>query len=307
MSAIPSSHKPHMRSAPAAGTPPVLSTTRYDSVSSILLAVVAGLLLCVALLGVAWYASRIPKPPEPIPVELVEIAGGVEDGAPDESLRVDSPAPENEEASITSEPADVAEMQETLSSVVELSDEAIDLAQRLTEEDAQNTGVAGSAHGTGRRALGKGPGKQGFPREQRWFVRYADGQTIDEYGRQLDFFGIELGAIVAGKLAYASQFSQPRPHVRTVDSGTGETRLYMTWQGGSRRTADLQLLKKAGIDVGGGTVFQFYPPAIEQQLAVLERDYRNRSADEIRRTFFAVRAGEQGGYVFYVTRQTYLR
>jgi hypothetical protein len=152
-----------------------------------------------------------------------------------------------------------------------------------------------------------GPGKSGFPREQRWFVRFSEGSTLNEYARQLDFFGIELGALLpGGRMVYLSDVTSDRPKVREATSGADEQRLYMTWQGGERRKADLELFRKAGVDIAGGIVFHFYPPATEAMLARLERDYRNRPADQIRRTYFVVRPGAAAGqYAFEVTRQSY--
>jgi hypothetical protein len=81
----------------------------------------------------------------------------------------------------------------------------------------------------------------------------------------------------------------------------------MTWQGGTRKQADIQLFRRAGIEVGNSVIFQFYPKPIENQLAVLERDFaRGRPTREIRKTYFTVnRAGR--GYEFAVKSQTYTK
>ncbi|MGH7200365.1 MAG: hypothetical protein ACREJB_07145, partial [Planctomycetaceae bacterium] len=126
-----------------------------------------------------------------------------------------------------------------------------------------------------------------------------------EYARQLDFFGIELGALLPeGKLVYLSNLSNSTPSKKIISTGSGEQRLYMTWRGGGRKLADVQLFQKAGVDVRSATIFHFYPQKTEQMLARLELSYRNRPVREIRRTYFAVeRAGN--GYQFVVTRQSY--
>ena len=80
----------------------------------------------------------------------------------------------------------------------------------------------------------------------------------------------------------------------------------MTWQGGRRRAADEKLFKNADIDVTGLTTFQFVPKELEQQLARLEHDYRNRPAEQIRRTYFTVNSTGKG-YSFSVTRQIFFR
>jgi hypothetical protein len=286
--------------------PPVLRVTPYEQVSSGLLAVIAALVTIVAILTFSWYATRQPRQIAAVPVELVEFPGGVEDGSPDETLRVDSPAPEAYDATGAEVDSPRSQAEISLDNVAEIADDAVAQTDQQFELGTRAAGKVGSASGTGRRALGSGPGLRGFPREQRWYIRFSDQQDLDEYARQLDFFGIEFGAIVGGKMMYVSKFAAPQPVVRTATSGKGETRLYMTWQGGGRKQADLQLFRKAAIEVGNGALFQFYPKAAENRLAILERDYKKRKAEEIRRTYFAVKRVE-AGYDFEVIRQTYLK
>lgn len=287
---------------------PVLRVTRYERVSSWLIAAIVGLGICVLGLSAMWFSTRLPKPQVPVPVELIEVTGGFEDGVVGETLRVDSPAPENPDATPD---ADVAsgepETQVMLDTVLEFADQAATRSERILDQGARNAGVVGSAKGTGRRALGSGGGfGSGFPREQRWFIRYGDLQGVDEYARQLDFFGVEFGAIVDGKLLYVSKLSSPTPQIRTESGGAQEKRLYMTWQGGNRKQADTQLFRKAGINVDGRITFHFYPKATEDTLARLELNFKNRKYDEIRRTYFEVtKVG--AGYEFHVVRQTYLK
>ncbi|HEY3969377.1 MAG TPA: hypothetical protein VGM05_32795 [Planctomycetaceae bacterium] len=293
---------------PASVRPPVIRVTRYDQVSAFLFAIIGGLCFTVFLLAFAWYATRAPKPKEPVDVELFEEpAGGVEDGSPDETLRVDSPDPPSQDAAVGDTSSDQEDVQESLEQVVSQADNAVVETQRPLDLGVRNSAKPGSADGTGRRALGSGPGSGGgYPREQRWMVRFADQSNLAEYTRQLDFFGIEFGAVVKGKLVYVSKLSDARPVVRTSNSGAEEKRLYMTWQGGGRKQADLQIFRKAGIDVGEGAMFHFYPKATEDKLARLELAYRNRAAREIRRTYFAVERTD-GGYEFSVVHQTYLK
>ncbi len=137
-------------------------------------------------------------------------------------------------------------------------------------------------------------------------MRFAEQSNLNEYARQLDYFGIEFGAVVDGRMVYVSKLSSPRPTVRTSAGGANEKRLYMTWQGGARKQADLQIFRKAGIEVGSGLMFHFYPKQTEDKLARLELDYRKRVAREIRRTYFAVNRTDDG-YEFKVEHQTYLK
>jgi len=296
------------RSAPAEVPAPVLRVTQYEQVSGMLLAISGGLACVVFLLGFIWYSSRVPKPKEPVPVELFEDPGGVEDGSPDETLRVDSPEPPAPDAATGDVVSEERDIQESLDDVVKLADDAVvEVQQRAPDLGVRNAAKPGSADGTGRRALGSGPGSGGgFSREQRWYVRFGDQANLDEYARQLDFFGIEFGAIVDGRMVYLSKMAGARPIVRTAAGGANEKRLYMTWQGGGRKQADLQIFRKAGIEVGAGLIFHFYPKETEDRLARLELAYRNRAAREIRRTYFSVNPAD-GGYEFSVAHQTYLK
>ena len=285
---------------------PVLNVTQYDRVSSSMIAIVIGLVVAAIWLGVVWLTNRIPQPDDAAPLELLELAGGEPDGAPDETLEVESPEPETEDPSVAEEVDEQTEITEMLETVVELSDSAAEQVQQTFDAMATNTGNPGSKQGTGRRPLGMGPGEGGFPREQRWFTRFSDG-TLDEYAKQLSFFRIELGALTNdGNLHYLTNLTAAKPRVRTVKSGKGEKRLYMTWRGGSRRKTDLKLFKRAGMNAIGAMILHFYPPKLEAKLAQLEKKYRNRSVDQIRRTYFVVRdAGK--GYQFIVTKQLYFR
>ncbi len=286
---------------------PVLAVTSYDRASAIMIALVVGLVSAVICLGVIWFTNRIPTQEPYVPLELLELAGGEEDGVPDETLNVESPEPETADPSVAEVQDEQVEISEMLETVVELSDQAAEQVQQQFETQAQNTGNPGSKKGTGGRPLGMGPGEGGMPREQRWFIRFADRGTLTEYAKQLSFFGIELGALMNdGKLYYLTKLTAAKPNLRSVNSGKGEQRLYMTWRGGNRRKSDLALFKKGGLNATAGMVMHFYPPKIEAELAGLEKKYRNRPVEQIRRTYFVVRSAGSG-YRFVVTKQSYLR
>ena len=292
--------------APEAPQQPVIRVTSYDKVSAFLIALVMGLILSVVWLAVVWANNRVSVTESTADLEILEMPGGVPDGAPDETLNVESPAEISDDPSLAEVPAEESEVQEMIENVIELADEATNQAEKQYELGLQNAGKPGSAKGTGRRPLGEGGGPgSGFPREQRWFVRFSDTGSVSAYAQQLQFFGIELGALLpGGKLHYLTDLTAAKPTLRTASTGKDEKRLYMTWRGGSRRGADVELFKKAGVDVAGATLFHFYPPPVEQALAVLERDYANRPVKDIRRTYFAVRPAS-GRFEFYVTRQSY--
>lgn len=287
---------------------PVMRTTQYDKASAGMIAAVAGLLGLTALLVAVWFTNRLPAPPEPVPIEIVEMPGGFEDGEPDESLELESPEEEVPDPAIAETTDEQSQIEEMLETIVELSDSASQEVDTIESESSRNTGQVGSASGTGKRPLGMGGGgKGGFPREQRWRIKFDDGD-LETYAKQLDFFKIELGALFRdGRLVFIRNLSSPNPTQRVVQTGAGEDRLYMTWRGGSRKQADASLFKKAGVpNASNAMLMHFYAPETEQLLARTEVAYRNRKSDEIRSTYFSVRK-DGAGFKFVVTSQSYLR
>ena len=285
-----------------------MGTTGFDKVSSWMISAVAFLAGLTVLLIIIWLTNRLPPPPEPVPIEIVDLPGGFEDGNPDETPELESPEEEIPDPAIQETQDEQAEISEMLETVVELSDSASQQVEMVISSDASaNSGKVGSASGTGGRPLGSGPGKGGFPRDQRWFIKFNDS-SVDEYAKQLDFFKIELGALFLqdGRLIMIKNLSGRTPAKRVLRTGKGEERLYMTWRGGKRKDADIALFKKAGEDATGARLMHFYDPETEELLARTEIAYRNRKPTEIRRTYFNVRK-DGAGYKFVVTSQSYLR
>jgi hypothetical protein len=252
-------------------------------------------------------------------VEIVEVlggGGGSPEGTPGSTEKVDvagadaaNLASNNEEVVGEFEEPSV---QQTPSAMLDTAAEAgkslaeIDLGAVMPNGGAVASGRRASKIGTGGPGLGFGPGDGGVPREQRWSIVYSQGQTADEYARQLDALGVEL-AVVSGKdqLTYISRFSRANP-TRRLGSGRGDDRLFFLWQGSGRKETDIALLRKAGIEVGSGVIFQFYPKHVENELAQLEVRYRGRQPSEIRVTRFSV-VPQGDNYGFTVLAQETLR
>lgn len=308
---------------------PSVSVTKLDRTTAQLIAACLFLGLILSLLVVLWYSNLKPtRTLQAAPLEIVEEGfGGDPDGAPGESLRIDSPEPPSADAQAGEDIAEPVEIPDSVPTEVAVSDVAVtDLANDLVSDTAsdgpapavmqqfQTAPISvrkpGSSQGTGnKRALGFGPGtKGGVPRELRWFVSFSERGTLDEYATQLDFFGIELGALMPdGKLHLVSKFSQAAPVVKTVQGGADEKRLYFTWRGGSRKAGDVALFQKAGVNANNASmILHFYPSNTENVLANIELDYRKRKAIEIRRSNFVVRRAKDG-FEFAVTSQTYLK
>lgn len=261
--------------------------------------------------------SEIDVLKDTVPVEFNEDPGGREDGNTTDPSSAGSGTPEAMDAVQADVPADEVEKTPPSDAPTAISTEAVEQLPQLepnlvSSSEATSKTSSGGFGGTGTGdnvLIGKGTGKGGgFPREERWFIRYADMASLDEYARQLDYFGIELGAVVGKQLVYISKMSGSSPVVRKASGGGNEKRLYFTWQGGNRKAADVQLFRKAGQDVGQGVIFQFYPKNTENLLAKIEFEKEGLKYNKIRRTYFAVRKPEGGsGYEFYVTRQVTIK
>ena len=280
---------------------PFLKFSGYDIVSSMMLAVAMTVVCAVIWAFSLFWSTLPPKLPDLVPMELVRIGGGVEDGDPNETLDIETP----EET--TTEIQQQEEVKEEITMLTEVADQAAERMQEIQVEQNATAELNGAATGTGKRPLGFGPGNGGgVAAELRWFIRFADGSSLTEYAKQLDFFGIELGAIMPdGRLAYISGLAGT-PKVRYGTSGKDEKRLYMKWDAGDRRKADEKLFQKAGITVGKNVIFHFYPQQTEQLLVTLETNFAKRNLKEIRRTYFVVNT-KGNGYEFQVTRQMYLK
>ncbi len=140
-----------------------------------------------------------------------------------------------------------------------------------------------------------------------WEIVFGDDISVDEYARQLDYFGIELGVVnKAGQVQYASHFADKRPQRRTGDREL-DKRLCVTWKWGTLATADRKLLTKAGINAQDRELLHFYPTSIAADMAKLERTFANHDLADIKLTRFKLqhRKGAESGYELVVLEQKY--
>lgn len=275
-----------------------LDVSAQDRASSMLVAMLVILGFVVLIMFAIWLSSRV-KYNVPVPVRLAEElgGGGTGDGTPGAEQQLEEVSPE--------EVKDLQEVsiEQTLQAVTDaVSTQAVNL-------DAVEGGAAGLGTGEGTGTgdgRGPGPGGPGTATQlPDWEVRF-NASTIELYAAQLDFFGIELGAIGGGKktVDYASKLSQPNPVTRSAP-GDAEKRRYLLWRKGPLASADKTLLEKAKIDTAGRIILQFLPDPVERQMAQLEAEHaKEKKLNEIRRTVFGVK-GSAGQFQFYVVEQDY--
>lgn len=298
--------------------PRLLGESFYDRFTSMLMAIIAGAVLIVGWLGLVIATNQGFRAHEPARVELVEVfggGGGSPEGQPESIEQVNVPGAEADRRASNNEDAatefEEPMLRQTPSAAL---DAVLDSSAAVTEVDLDApvpsggptaAGKRASRLGTGGPGLGFGPGDGGVPREQRWSILYDPGQTLEEYARQLDSLRVELATVQGNSMVYTSGFSSAEP-TRRSSSGQGDTRLYFLWQSGARKGSDLELLRRAGIEVGERPIFQFYPKEVEEELSQLEFRFKGRRPSEIRFTRFRV-VPNSDGYGFEVVAQQPLR
>ena len=286
--------KDNLPSEQDGGTAPVEFLVREfkrQKVSSFLLAAILLLGLVVTGLIALLIASRLMLAPVPTGVQFIEVAG--EEGAfvPGRPLGIPG---------VDLEPTETLRTDTSVLELLAASAQNLEEMALNPEEPLPGEGQAGS--GLGKTGTGTGTGV--IPPEQRWTIVYDPGESVEEYARKLDYFGIEL-AVAAGvdQLLYLSHFSTNNPTKRVAPADR-EKRLYWAWLQADRRKGDVELLRKANVAVPEGMIVQFVPEKTEQTLARLETTYRGRNVKEIRSTRFGIRK-TGSDYNFYVISQQY--
>ena len=305
---MPTAEKTSSRAARAVRSPHI-KLTKYDvAVSALSTSALCAVLTLIVMVFI-WLSNLLPTPQKKQVIMLPPGDGGYEDGDPNATPNVESPEDASFDPSLANEETDVTELEQVTEQVVEYAENAAAIVAPNEFTGSKNTGSLGSAEGTGGRPLGSGgPGRGGAKREQRWIVEFADKGDLESYAAQLDFFGIELGAMFQadGRLVYLSNMSAEKPATREIKEGAagGEQRLFMNWAEGSeeRRQADAELFQKAGIDASAAGILHFYTSETETLMATIEQEFGGHAAAEIRKTYFRVRK-VGNGYEFFVHKQ----
>jgi len=274
-----------------------LKVSAYDRAAGWLIALLVLVGSTVAILVVLWLSSRIFATQAAVPIVMEEIGSG--EGGFGGGMELDAP-----DAEQLGEETDLEEpsLEETLSVVAQAVGTQVALLEDPTLTEQPLTGRGGST-GDGRLpGIGSGPGGSG--RARRWEVRFIEGNTLETYARQLDFFGIELAVLLpGGKVQYVYNLTKRRPDTR-IGPAEQEKRYYLTWRSGALQEADRELLRRAGINPQGKLILKFLPPELEAQLVQMERQRAGNDYNRVRSTLFGV-APDRNGYKFYVIDQSY--
>ena len=296
----------------------IRTESRYDRVTSFLMAVILGAFLVFGWLSVIAATTSAYQSRSTPPVRVIEVSGGgggTPEGKVGSTEAIDVPGGEVADmASNNQDDATPFEQPAVENRPAAMLDSVVDAGENQAEVDVTNATPSGGKVASGQRrskvgsggpGFGFGPGDGGVRREDRWTILYKTGATADEYARQLDFFKVELAIIEENHLVYVSNFAASNP-TRRIGIPADDKRLYFVWRGQGRKESDLALLAKAGLNVGEGLIFQFYSAAVEQILSQLEVKFKGRQPAEIRSTRFDV-VGDGSSYTFEVLSQESLR
>jgi len=278
-----------------------LRVSQYDQVAGMLVSLLVLIGCAVLMMFIIWLTMTMVFRQRSVPVKLIENVAGRGDHAP--GFERDMEAPGLEEMPELAEPQLEAALEAVTDAVssVAASTDVLDTASTVT---SQGKGGRGDSRPPG--PLGEGDNI--IPRWERWEIRWTSN-GIDAYARQLDHFGIELGAAGGGRpnVDYASNLSKGRPDSRQ-GAGANEKRMYMTWKGGPLEQFDRQLLARAGIPTANRLMMQFFPEEVEDRLAWIEmenaKSQGHSSAKEFLKTVFGVQ-NDGRGYEFFVVDQRF--
>ncbi len=277
-----------------------LSVSAYDRAASWIISLNLLVGFAVALAFLLWLSQVLEFTPDQSTVVLVENIAGRGDHAA--GFERDVEAPGVEELEEETEPA-VEQLLEAVTDVVSTQAASLDAMQTTMFSSNSGKGL-----GDSRPPGPLGEGDDIIPRWERWEIRY-NSNSLEAYTEQLDFFGIELGAVGGGEknVDYARNLRKSRPD-RRQGPGDLEKRLYLTWTGGALKRFDVRLLQSAGVKTTRRIVVQFLPKKIENHLAVIELDFAKskgkKSVKQIQRTVFGVRP-KGNRFEFYVISQRY--
>jgi hypothetical protein len=280
-----------------------LRSSRYERICTALTSVMLLLGTITMLMLLAWLTRRDVSSRVTAQISLGENEPAEELNSPPDQPVPDFQPPGVEELAEASQAVSKPAL-ESIAPVVESQSVTLE-ALTKAESDRRRSGQqgAGGDGPLGGGILGTTPSaKTG----DRWEVRFSTSD-IEEYKRQLDFFGIELGVAGGGieTVDYVKDFTSAKPTTRLAQDPKQEKRIRFLYRDGPLKRADRELAHAAGIQVEGRIVFQFHTTEIYQTLLKLENDrMKPHYISEVVRTVFGVRkAGE--GYEFYVIRQDY--
>jgi hypothetical protein len=138
---------------------------------------------------------------------------------------------------------------------------------------------------------------------RRWSFEISAPRSASEYGRMLDHFGVELGAVFSdNRVVYLSHVSGVS-QIRRADNLEAETRIFTVWSAGELVDLDHEFFRSSGVNITGAKLVQFFPPETEEMLQEKAESFAGRTSAEIYHTWFQL-VPTADGFTFDVVRQT---
>ncbi len=264
-----------------------LSVSAHDRAASLLIALLIIVGTTVVMLFIMWWTNRVLVDHADVAVEYIEpLAAG---DALGDARDLDEPGVEEVEDFL--EP----DIEDTIEAVTDV------LATHQADLESLDGSSVSTKQGSGGGQLGEGGTADIVPRWQRWQILFST-VSLDDYARQLDFFGIELAAVGGGEtqIDYAYHLSKKRPD-RREGPASEEQRMYFVWRHGPLQQSDKRLLQRAGINIKNKASVQFFPPPMVNMLAKIENEYADGlSVESIAKTVFGVKPTDNGYSVYVV-------
>ncbi len=280
-----------------------------STVTAVLVHVAIGALLIYILVGLMNREDR-----SPVPVQLVEVFGLDEGGGlgspgsggvEDPFVRADS---EPDKALINSlpNPNQLPEIREEIRQTIRYFDESGRLpisdsnaAAYASLEESIRKKLLGARQGSGAGegsgfdgTAGKGPGGSGadstLGRNLRWVLRFRVSSGRD-YIEQLKTMGAKILVPIPGgdKAMYFPDLDRLDNRRIATDDDLRVLANQIKFCD-TRPDAVLQVARTLELDFKPSTFWAFFPKSIEEELARLERSYRNRRPEDIEETIFSV-------------------
>ncbi len=172
--------------------------------------------------------------------------------------------------------------------------------------------VVGKGSGAGSIDGGTGNGDADVvPEHKRWKIEYAS-EDISDYAKQLSHFGIDIGAVSidandimriqdpGGKLNTVATSREKENKARSLFFAHTQKKL-QRW--------DARLVKRAGVELAGKDIVQFYPDPTRGLLRAAESEYllaNDRELGDVGKTFFKI-VSTGSGYTFEVSSMQFRR
>jgi hypothetical protein len=249
----------------------------------------------------------------PTPVQLIEVAGLDEGGLgsagsggfEDPLVRADAD-PDRALVQSLPEPNQLPEIREEIRQTIRYLDEqgqlpisAANAAAYASLEESIRKKLLGARVGSGAGpgsgydgSSGKGPGGSGadstLGRNLRWVLRFRVSSGRD-YIEQLRAMQAKVLVPIPGsdKCVFFPDLQDLSRHRIATDEDL-KTLAQQIKFCDSRREAVLQVAGTLGLDFKPNAFWAFFPKGLEEELARLERNYRNRRPEDIEETIFRV-------------------